>query len=120
MTRLERACRMAVTWAPRWGTDWALNHIAIALIGDGDSATWERGLKINRRAYLGSRLVQLRERIPELEKEARKTPPRTDAKRVKAVESAKTSLEAARAERDATEREYARLVASLKEGGENG
>ena len=63
LTRLEVACRTAVTFAPTWGSGWALEHVLIALRGEDDPLLWERGRRMNRVATLGSRVVELRERI---------------------------------------------------------
>lgn len=70
------------------------------------------GQIINRRSYLGSQIVQLRERVRELEKTARKTPPKTLlAERVR-VEQAKVSLVVARDLLAKCETEYAELGGS--------
>ncbi len=68
-----------------------------------------RGQIINRRAYVGSQLVALRARLPEVEKLARKTPPKTlTVERVR-VDAAKAALPALHAELDALEARYAEL-----------
>jgi small-conductance mechanosensitive channel len=71
------------------------------------------GQIINRRAWLGSQLVSMRTRVQELEKLARKTPPKTLlAERVR-VEQAKFALVAARELVAQYEAEYAQLGGSL-------
>lgn len=56
-----------------------------------------RGEIINRRAATGAEVVALRARIPELEKQARKTPPKTLVAERAKVEAAKEALMVARA-----------------------
>jgi len=55
-----------------------------------------KGRLINRAAWLGSQIVQMRERIPELEKLARKTPPKTLKSEWEKVQKAKEQLPIAR------------------------
>lgn len=57
-----------------------------------------RGRRINRKAWLGSQIVSLKERIPALEKLARKTPPKTLLTEWDRVKQAKVQLESARAQ----------------------
>lgn len=64
---------------------------------------------INQRAYAGSQLVALRERLPDLEKLARKTPPRTLVAEKARVEAAKLALPAARLELETLEKNYGML-----------
>lgn len=119
MRRLEAMVRTAVTFAPHWGSDWALNYVHTALVGDEDSRTWERGRRINRRAWLGSQVVTLRERIPALEKAARKTPPRTLIAERRKVAEARVALERARADLATFEAEWRRLApGNESEGGD--
>lgn len=67
------------------------------------------GHRINRRARIGARLVELLRQINETEKRARKTPPKTlTAERAK-VEEAKAMLPRLVAERDALNAELAGL-----------
>jgi len=58
------------------------------------------GHRINRRASIGARLVELREQIPEVEKLARSTPPKTLLAARARVDSAKLALPRLYAERD--------------------
>ena len=68
-----------------------------------------RGEIINRRATLGARVTELRARIPELEKAARKTPAKTmHAERAK-VARAVVALDAARISLATAEIEWHRL-----------
>lgn len=64
------------------------------------------GHLINRRASLGARLVALRERLPEIEKLARRTPPKTLLAEWSKVQVAKLAAPALRAELAALEEEY--------------
>ncbi len=107
MTRLEIMCRTAINWAPLWGAEWALNHIRVALLGDQCPETRVRGVKINRRMWLGAQITDLRKRVPEYEKLARTTPPRTLIKERNRVESAKRFAPILRAQLEEYEKEYA-------------
>lgn len=60
----------------------------------------------NTRARLGAEIVQLRERITELEKLARKTPPKTLLVEVERVKRAKAELERVRERLESAEYEY--------------
>lgn len=108
--RLLTMCRTALTFAPVWGAEAALEHVRVAVHGEGGSDTWERGRRLNRRAFLGSQLVGLRERIQDLEKLARRTPPRTLHAERQRVREAGARVEALRAEEAALRAEYDRLV----------
>ncbi len=68
-----------------------------------------RGQIINRRAYTGSQIVALRAQLPEVEKQARKTPPKTLAAEMARVDAARAALPALHAELDALEARYAEL-----------
>lgn len=74
------------------------------------------GRAINRCAWLGSQLAALRDRIPQLEKQARKTPPKTLASEWEKVRQAKALLEAARQQRAAMEPEHRALRERLYGG----
>ena len=67
---------------------------------------------INRRAYVGSQVVRLRQRIPELEKLSRRTPPGHLREERARVERAKADLVEARALLEAYEAEHERLLAA--------
>ena len=69
-----------------------------------------RGVMINRRASLGNRLVQLRDQIPEVEKQAKKTPPKTLAKEWAKVKAAQALLPALQAEFESVSKQYDRLL----------
>ena len=73
-----------------------------------------RGEVINRAAYLGSQIVQLKARIPELEKLARKTPPKTLLAERARVQQARLSLGTACTLLVAHEAEHARLRLELE------
>lgn len=51
-----------------------------------------RGQIINRRAWLGSQIHALRSQIPDLEKQSRRTPPKTLVAERQKVEAAKIAL----------------------------
>jgi hypothetical protein len=68
------------------------------------------GHRINRRASIGARLVELRDRIQETEKQARRTPPKTLVAEKQRVENAKATLPFLHAERDALLVELAGLA----------
>jgi len=70
------------------------------------SCTPTRGDYINRRASTGAQLVALRARIPELEKQARKTPPKTLLSEWIKVRVAKVQLDKARADLAALEQDH--------------
>lgn len=74
------------------------------------------GHRINRRARIGARLVELRDRIQEAEKMSRKTPPKTLRGQWRLVESAKALLPLLVAERDALLVERAGLEPSAAAG----
>ena len=73
------------------------------------------GVRINRRASLGARLVELRAQIPELEKLSRRTPPKTLVAERARVAAAAVALLARRAELAAVEVEYATLASVTEE-----
>lgn len=56
------------------------------------SAPKSRGELLNRRAWLGSQIVTLKEQIPECAKQARKTPPKSNKTELEKVELAKKML----------------------------
>ena len=56
------------------------------------------GILINREAWLASQMLQLRERLPKVEKQARKTPPRTLPKEWEKVKHAGLEVGKIRAE----------------------
>lgn len=60
-----------------------------------DPEVQSKGILINRCAWLGSQIQQLRDRIPQLEKTARKTPPKTLLAEKAKVEAAKVQLKQA-------------------------
>ena len=72
-----------------------------------------RGILINQKASFGSQIVALRERIPQLEKDARRTPPKTLVEERKKVESAKFALIKAKEDLISIVREWTRVCASL-------
>lgn len=74
-----------------------------------------RGEMINHRASLGSRIVSLKEQIPSLEKEARKTPPKTLLKEREKVAAAKVQLERLKEELPKLEEEYRQARKELGE-----
>ncbi len=57
-----------------------------------DAEVVSKGKLLNQKAWFGSQIVSLRERIPQLEKLARKTPPKTLVAERKKVEDAKVAL----------------------------
>lgn len=71
--------------------------------------TLSRGEMINRRAFLGSQIVSMRERIPLLEKTAKKAPPKTLTSEWDKVRAAKQQLETSRQQLAEMEREHAEL-----------
>lgn len=73
-----------------------------------------RGHRINRRATLGMLVTNLHQRIPELEKLARKTPPKTLLSEVRKVEAAKLCLPQLRTELETLEKELNTLKASAE------
>lgn len=72
-----------------------------------------RGEMINRRAELGSHIVAMRVRIPELEKLARRTPSKTLFAEKAKVEAAKVQLAECRKQLPLMEAEWATLKAKL-------
>jgi hypothetical protein len=68
------------------------------------------GHRINRRATIGARLVELLRQINETEKQARKTPAKTLVAERRKVEDAKAILPYLLAERDAMNAELAGLT----------
>lgn len=74
-----------------------------------------RGQLINHRASLGSRIVFLKEQIPILEKEVRKTPPKTLQKEWEKISGLKIQLAKTREELDALEAEYIQVRKELGE-----
>lgn len=73
------------------------------------------GRRINRRASIGARLVELLRQINETEKQARRTPPKTLVAERAKVERAKVMLPILLAERDALNAESALLSPSTPE-----
>lgn len=73
------------------------------------------GHRINRRARIGARLVELRAQIPEVEKQARRTPPKTLVAEKQKVERAKALLPYLVIEHDALTAELAGLFTSAAE-----
>lgn len=71
--------------------------------------TLSRGEMINRRAFLGSQIVSMRERIPLLEKTAKKAPPKTLTSEWDKVRAAKQQLETSKRQLAEMEREHAEL-----------
>lgn len=65
------------------------------------------GRLINRRAWLGSQIVQLKERVRDLEKLSRRTPPKTLLAECRRVEEAKGRLVQTQALLAEFEAEYA-------------
>lgn len=76
-----------------------------------------RGEMINRRAYVGSQVVALRARVPELEKLARRTPPKTLVAEKARVDEARRMLPICRAQLAELETEWGALKTTLNEGG---
>lgn len=54
------------------------------------------GTRINRHAWLSSQIVSLREAIPKLEKQARRTPPKTLLDEWRKVQNARLALSISR------------------------
>lgn len=75
----------------------------------------DRGTVINRWAYCGAQIVSLQERIPELEKQARKTPPKTLVQEWEKVKLAQEYLPKLRASLDAYVDERKHLYQQLVE-----
>lgn len=57
-----------------------------------DAEVVSKGKLMNEKAWFASQIVSLRVRIPQLEKEARRTPPKTLVAERKKVEDAKVAL----------------------------
>lgn len=85
------------------------------VILSGEPMFAPKGVLINRRATLGARVVYLRERIPALEKAARKTPPKTLKAEKEKVEVAKVELEKAKEDLVRSEKEWEELKDILGE-----
>ncbi len=79
----------------------------------GHSIHEERGLLIVRHATLGMRLVQLQLDLPDIEKQARKTPRRDMPEERAKVEAAKARIEPLRAEIATLLKEHAELYGRL-------
>lgn len=78
-----------------------------------DAEAPDRGRLINRRAYLGSQILSMRERIAAWEKQARKTPAKTLVAEWKKVQDAKTNLEVAKPQLDEMVSEWNSLKETL-------
>lgn len=72
-----------------------------------DPTVVSKGTMINRAAWLGSQIVAMRERIPQLEKLSRKTPPKTLKSEWEKVRAAAAQLEVCRKQLSDMEAELA-------------
>lgn len=73
-----------------------------------------RGELINKEAYIGARIVELHTRIPEIEKQSRKTPPKTLLAEVAKVKQAKENLERSMRQLEALEAELKEVKEQLE------
>ncbi len=106
-----------IEWTPKPSPDW---NAAWQEQREATGRAWWDGFRtgqiptlghrINARATLGARMVVLRALVPELEKTARKTPPKTLHAEVRRVEAARRALPAALAALELAEEQHARAL----------
>jgi hypothetical protein len=73
----------------------------------------ERGVLINERAFLGSQIVFLKDQIPRVEKQSRRTPPKSLKKEWDLVQEAQKQLPILKEKLTQSETQYQELTVTL-------